>query len=214
MTNKNLIVTTLYPDGAETYHSTNDGRAGSEIRDASCISASEPLAPLDYKFKLLWLEGDDHVHVMFDLHCKYGPHQMMELLAETLNVVRSKGGPSSSKPCLAGAIPVPPLRITTLDISMEIDSDSRDGSDGDYMGDTNFPSDSFDEVHHFHTLNLDAMREEQRDGFGGGGKDYINLDGGEEFMVGHRFSNKKVVHLEVKNYNIRRAAEYKVFESN
>ncbi|MED6197247.1 hypothetical protein PIB30_054931 [Stylosanthes scabra] len=61
------------------------------------------LPPLDYKFKLFWLEGEDHV-------C----------------------GPSSSRPCTAGVILAPPLQIATPDVSMEIDSDSGDGSDGDY----------------------------------------------------------------------------------
>ncbi|MED6142539.1 hypothetical protein PIB30_114773, partial [Stylosanthes scabra] len=46
------------------------------------------------------------------------------------------------------------------------------------------------------------------------GDDYVNLDGGEEFRVGHRFSCRKAVHMAVKNYNIRRAAEYTVLESD
>ncbi|MED6220006.1 hypothetical protein PIB30_041020 [Stylosanthes scabra] len=42
----------------------------------------------------------------------------------------------------------------------------------------------------FHTLHLDAMAEDPRDGFGGGGKNY-NPDKGKKFRVGHRFSSQK-----------------------
>ncbi|MED6154491.1 hypothetical protein PIB30_113068, partial [Stylosanthes scabra] len=52
----------------------------------------------------------------------------------------------------------------------------------------------------------------QREGFGGGGEDY-DLDGGSEFQIGHRFSTREAVHMAVKNYNIRRASEYRVVES-
>ncbi|MED6211221.1 hypothetical protein PIB30_071651, partial [Stylosanthes scabra] len=65
---------------------------------------------------------------------------------------------------------------------------------------------------HFHTLNLDEMTEVQREGFGGGGEDY-DLDGGSEFQIGHRFSTREAVHMAVKNYNIRRASEYRMVES-
>ncbi|MED6157169.1 hypothetical protein PIB30_020836 [Stylosanthes scabra] len=66
---------------------------------------------------------------------------------------------------------------------------------------------------HFHTLHLEDMDEEPMEGSGGGG-DYYDLDGGEEFRVGHRFSKREAVHLGVKNYNIRRASEYRVVESD
>ncbi|MED6227667.1 hypothetical protein PIB30_116031, partial [Stylosanthes scabra] len=58
------------------------------------------------------------------------------------------------------------------------------------------------------------MEEEPREGHGGRGDEYVNLDGGEEFRVGHRFSCREAVQMAVKNYNIRRAAEYKVLESD
>ncbi|MED6203810.1 hypothetical protein PIB30_003101 [Stylosanthes scabra] len=51
------------------------------------------------------------------------------------------------------------------------------------------------------------------EGFGGGG-DYYDVDRGEEFRVGHRFSKREAVHLGVKNYNIRRASKYRVVESD
>ncbi|MED6223023.1 hypothetical protein PIB30_069995 [Stylosanthes scabra] len=66
---------------------------------------------------------------------------------------------------------------------------------------------------HFHTLSLDEMTKVQREGFGGGGEDY-GLDGGSEFQIGHRFSTREAVHMAVKNYNIRRASEYRMVESD
>ncbi|MED6149329.1 hypothetical protein PIB30_061321 [Stylosanthes scabra] len=181
------------------------------------------LLPLEYKFKLFWLEGDDHVHAMFDLHHKYEPRQVMKLLAETRNVCRYESGPSSSGSGRVGAIPAPPL--ATPEVSMELDSESGDGSDEYFLSETDDSSDSseaaryvakthqvhrfllpapaaipelFDVSSHFHTLHLDAMQEEPIEGFGGG-HDYINLDGGSEFMVGHRFSSQKAMHMAVKN---------------
>ncbi|MED6114988.1 hypothetical protein PIB30_085830 [Stylosanthes scabra] len=71
------------------------------------------------------------------------------------------------------------------------------------------------------TANVDAAGpssssgagpEVQREGFGGGGE-YYDLDGGSEFQIGHRFSTREAVHMAVKNYNIRRASEYRVVES-
>ncbi|MED6209646.1 hypothetical protein PIB30_056732 [Stylosanthes scabra] len=35
-----------------------------------------------------------------------------------------------------------------------------------------------------------------------------------EFRVGHQFSTREAVHMAVKNYNIRRASEYRVVESD
>ncbi|MED6220803.1 hypothetical protein PIB30_048395 [Stylosanthes scabra] len=57
------------------------------------------------------------------------------------------------------------------------------------------------------------MGEEPREGFGGGGDDY-DVDGGQEFRVGHPFNTREAVQLAMKNYNIKRAFEYKVVESD
>ncbi|MED6195097.1 hypothetical protein PIB30_034837 [Stylosanthes scabra] len=190
------------------------------------------LPPLEYKFKIFWVEGDVHVRAMFELHQRYDPRQVMELLVETRDAIHSEA-------CQVGAIAPPLQRIATPDVSMDMDSGSDDGSDGDYLGESEESTDSFDEAEyveesqvgrmfllpapaaipdlasvssHFHMLNLDAMQEEPREAHGGGGNDYLNLDDGEEFRVGHRFSCREAVHMAVKNYNIQRAAEYRVKE--
>ncbi|MED6184408.1 hypothetical protein PIB30_047224 [Stylosanthes scabra] len=68
---------------------------------------------------------------MFDLHHRYKPRQVIELLAEMRNVGRSESGPSSSRPFPAGAIVKPPLQIATVEVSMKLDSNSDEGSNRD-----------------------------------------------------------------------------------
>ncbi|MED6146208.1 hypothetical protein PIB30_032474 [Stylosanthes scabra] len=104
------------------------------------------LPPLEYKFKIFWLEGDVHLRAMFELHRRYGPRQVMELLFETRDMVRSEAGPSSAQAAPAGPIAPAPIRIATPDVSVDIDSSSEEGSDGDYQEETDESSDSFDEA--------------------------------------------------------------------
>ncbi|MED6205441.1 hypothetical protein PIB30_017666 [Stylosanthes scabra] len=173
------------------------------------------LPPLKYKFKIFWVEGDVHVQAMFDLHRQYDPRQVMELLFETRDVIRSEAGPSGTWAGPMGAIVVPPLRIATPDVFDEADfvDETQVGRRFLLPAPAAIP-DLASVSSHFHTLNLDAMQEEPREVHGGGGNDYLNLDGGEEFRIGHRFSCRGVVHMAVKNYNIRRALEYRVRESD
>ncbi|MED6112446.1 hypothetical protein PIB30_061829 [Stylosanthes scabra] len=186
---------------------------------------------LEYKFKIFWLKGDVHVRAMFDLHRRYGPRQVMELLFETRDMIRSEAGPLCARAAPVGPIAAATLRIATPDVSVDMDSSSGEGSDGEYLGETDESSDSFNKADfvdetqvgqrvllpapaaipdlasvssHFHTLNLDAMEEEPREG----------QDGGEEFRVRHRFSCKEAVQMAVKNYNIRSAVDYRVLESD
>ncbi|MED6219957.1 hypothetical protein PIB30_040583 [Stylosanthes scabra] len=123
---------------------------------------------------------------------------------------------------------------------MQLEMNSDEGSDEEFVGDTNdstkssygtefvpesqcrrdflLPApalipDLSSVSSHFHTLHLHDMREEPMEGFGGGGDDY-DVAGGEEFRVGHCFNTREAVQMAVKNYSIRRAAEYRVVESN
>ncbi|MED6184411.1 hypothetical protein PIB30_047228 [Stylosanthes scabra] len=80
------------------------------------------LPPLEYKFKIFWLEGDVHVRAMFELHRRYGPRQVMELLFETRDMVRSEACPSSAQAVPVGPIAAAPLRIATPDVSVNMDS--------------------------------------------------------------------------------------------
>ncbi|MED6150281.1 hypothetical protein PIB30_070908 [Stylosanthes scabra] len=104
------------------------------------------LPPLEYKFKIFWVEGDVHARAMFELHRRYGPRQVMELLFETRDMIRSEAGPSCAWAGPVGAIAAAPLRIATPDVSIDMDSGSGDGSDREYLGETEESSDSFDEA--------------------------------------------------------------------
>ncbi|MED6223203.1 hypothetical protein PIB30_071710 [Stylosanthes scabra] len=103
------------------------------------------LPPLEYKFKIFWLEGDVHVRAMFELHRRYGPRQVMELLFETRDPVDAEAGPSCARAAPVGPIAAAPLRIATSDVSADMDSSSEEGSDGEYQGETEESSNSFDQ---------------------------------------------------------------------
>ncbi|MED6159204.1 hypothetical protein PIB30_040141 [Stylosanthes scabra] len=177
--------------------------------------------PNQFKFRIFWVDGDVHVRGMFDLHHRYGPREVMELLTEMQTVDADVGGPSSSAGGPADVIPCSPIHCTPPGAAMQLEMNSNEGSDEDFVGDTDDSTESLDALaripdlssvsSHFHTLHLDDMREEPMEGFGGGGDDY-DVAGGEEFKVGHRFSTREAVQMAVKNNCIRRAAEYKVVE--
>ncbi|MED6211766.1 hypothetical protein PIB30_076738 [Stylosanthes scabra] len=38
--------------------------------------------PNQFKFKIFWVDSDAHVRAMFELHRRYGPREVMELLTE------------------------------------------------------------------------------------------------------------------------------------
>ncbi|MED6212788.1 hypothetical protein PIB30_086878 [Stylosanthes scabra] len=152
------------------------------------------LPPLEYKFKIFWLEGDVHVRAMFDLHRRYGPRQVMELLFETRDMIRSEVGPSCARAAPVGPIATAPLRIATPDVSVDMDSSSREGSDREYLGETDESSDSFDEA--------DFVDETQV---------------GQRFLLpapaaipdlasvsSHFHTCREALQMAVKNYNIRR----------
>ncbi|MED6141195.1 hypothetical protein PIB30_100868 [Stylosanthes scabra] len=102
------------------------------------------LPPLEYKFKIFWLEGDVHVWAMFELHRRYGPLQVMELLFETRDLVHAEASSSCARAAPVGPIAAAPLRIATPDVSVDMDSSSEEGSNGEYQGETEESSDSFD----------------------------------------------------------------------
>ncbi|MED6204509.1 hypothetical protein PIB30_009784 [Stylosanthes scabra] len=112
ISNLNLIVGTLYPDGElkkdvdgigfacpnpilcyiqrvdtpdelKNFILGTMGAVGRKYMRRIAYRLLDILPPLEYKFKLFWLEGDVHVRAMFDLNHMYDPFQVMELLVET-----------------------------------------------------------------------------------------------------------------------------------
>ncbi|RYR34789.1 hypothetical protein Ahy_A10g049818 [Arachis hypogaea] len=99
--------------------------------------------------KLLWLEADQHVKLMFDVHARLMPQHVMNGMLQFVKWVVVVGHPLRS------------------------------------------PNDPF---------NPDDKKN-------------YNMDGGVEFWVGHRFRNKDVGLMAVKNYTIRRNMKYRVLET-
>ncbi|MED6140829.1 hypothetical protein PIB30_097171 [Stylosanthes scabra] len=165
--------------------------------------------PNQFKFKIFWVDSDAHVRAMFELHRLYGSREVMELLTEMEIVNVDAVGPSSSSRGGPGAIIAAPIRIATsegvrgvMTILTKTLSATRMSQAKALMA-----------QNLSRNLRRGRMTEVQREGFGGGGEDY-DLDGGSEFQIRHRFSTREAVHMAVKNYNIRRASEYRVVESD
>ncbi|MED6176515.1 hypothetical protein PIB30_088972 [Stylosanthes scabra] len=170
---------------------------------------------------------------MFELHHWYGTRKVMELLTEIQTVHGDAGGSTSSSRGGPGAILASSIHFATPEMSDEESDedfvsnmdDSSEGSDSSYFVPESQMRRGFllpapalipelsSVGSHFHTLHLDDIEGEPREGFGGGGEDY-DIDGGAEFRVRHRFSTREAVHMGVNNYNIRRASEYRMVDSD
>ncbi|RYQ88807.1 hypothetical protein Ahy_B09g095786 isoform A [Arachis hypogaea] len=177
------------------------------------------LAPMGngvFRFRLFRLHGDEHVRLMFDIHRRIMCEQDDRPLAP---------------PPIHVAIPEHEAKEgkEESDADYVADSGDRESSDGgdedEFVPETPagaVPRHVLPPPHpisalsvvpsHYHSLDLDAMHERIpiSDTCG---VDY-NLDGGVEFRVGHRFRSREAVLQGVKNYSIRRSAEYRVIESD
>ncbi|RYR78659.1 hypothetical protein Ahy_A01g003502 isoform B [Arachis hypogaea] len=160
---------------------------------------------------------------MFDIHGRIMCEHVMELSTEDDRPLTS-----------------PPIHVAILEHEVE---EGEEESDEDYVADSvdNESSDGGDEnefvpetparvvprhvlppphpipalsamASHYHSLYLEAMHERNpiSDTCG---VDY-NLDGSVEFWVGQRFRSREAVLQGVKNYSIRRSAEYRVIKSD
>ncbi|MED6194831.1 hypothetical protein PIB30_032145 [Stylosanthes scabra] len=123
MSHSNLVVGTLYPDGEMKTGADGIGFACPNpilcyiqrvdtldelknfiLRTMGAVGRKHVrriayrllniLPPLEYKFKIFWVEGDVHVRALFELHQRYDPRQVIEPLVETRDAIRSEAGPS------------------------------------------------------------------------------------------------------------------------
>ncbi|MED6142654.1 hypothetical protein PIB30_115903, partial [Stylosanthes scabra] len=74
---------------------------------------------------------------MFELHRRYGPREVMELLTEMETANVDAAGPSGSSGAGPGAMIAAPMRTATSE-------GSEDDSDEDYVGNTDESSESSD----------------------------------------------------------------------
>ncbi|RYQ81246.1 hypothetical protein Ahy_Scaffold1g107226 [Arachis hypogaea] len=97
----------------------------------------------------------------------------------------------------------------------EIPDDGDEEEEMNYYGETQIVltqptiSRPYNRPDHFSQLNLDTMTSDWSFTQGGPEEDQSN-----EFEAGHQFQNKEEVMLVVKIYSIKRAAEYKIVESD
>ncbi|MED6220804.1 hypothetical protein PIB30_048396 [Stylosanthes scabra] len=100
--------------------------------------------PNQFKFKIFWFEGDEHVGGMFDLHSRYETQEVMELLTEMQTVDVDVGGPSSSVGGAAGVIPCSPIHFTAPEASIQLELNSDKDFDEDFACDMEDSSESSD----------------------------------------------------------------------
>ncbi|MED6191790.1 hypothetical protein PIB30_003591 [Stylosanthes scabra] len=100
--------------------------------------------PNQFKYKIFWVEGDQHVRGMFELHRKYGPGQIMELLAETQTVSSEAGGSSSLAVGGTDVIPCSPIHVAAPEAAMQLERNCEEDSDEDFVGDDDDTSESSD----------------------------------------------------------------------
>ncbi|RYR47241.1 hypothetical protein Ahy_A07g033196 [Arachis hypogaea] len=176
---------------------------------------------------------------MFDIYGRIMVEQVMELSAEvghsgrggSVHLTYVQDDRPLAPPLIHIAIPVDEAEEGEEEsdddyVVDSVDSDSSDGDDEDgFFPETpgqTVPHHVLPPPHpipalsavpgHYYSLDLDAMHE--RTLFPDTGEEEYNLDGGVEFRVGHRFKSREAVLQGMKNYSIRRSAEYRVIESD
>ncbi|MED6142903.1 hypothetical protein PIB30_001670 [Stylosanthes scabra] len=156
------------------------------------------------------------------MHRRIMQDKFMEFLADVRNV----GGSSGFRPYQLPAAPAP-INIIPPDYNSEEDSDYDDESSGHSTDEDELvpntptaggsrlvlsapkPIPALTDVPSlFQQLEID-VRHVEDPSMESVAVEY-NMDGGVEFTVGHRMPNRKIVLTAVKNYSIRRNAEYKV----
>ncbi|MED6187519.1 hypothetical protein PIB30_077207, partial [Stylosanthes scabra] len=75
--------------------------------------------PNQFKFKIFWVEGDEYVCALFELHRRYGIREVMELLTEMQTMRGDDGGSASSSQGSPGAVLASPIHFATSEVSDE-----------------------------------------------------------------------------------------------
>ncbi|QHN83255.1 uncharacterized protein DS421_20g703140 [Arachis hypogaea] len=211
-------------DALKTIMLSNMGEVGTKEVGRIAYKFLYALPNGGFTNQLFWIDGDQHVRVMFDVHARLMPQHVMELYAVVHDVVVGDG-PSLSAP------EVVPLEATLIHYVQPHDSVDDSDSEGDftYVARSGSSTDTVSEDEfvpetpdgsigrfllplplaiprlsdvpsHYQMLNLDAMHSDNLLN-AGDGEDY-NTDGMVEFRIGHRFSDREAVLMAVKNYDI------------
>ncbi|MED6126320.1 hypothetical protein PIB30_077345 [Stylosanthes scabra] len=90
--------------------------------------------------------GRDSVEFDFGLQRRYGPREVMELLTKMQTVDANVGGPSSSVRGPADVIPCSLIHFAAPGAAMQLELNSDEGSDEDFVSDTDDSSESSDDT--------------------------------------------------------------------
>ncbi|XP_015950461.1 uncharacterized protein LOC107475345 [Arachis duranensis] len=177
-----------------------------------------------FAYQKMQIKSDQHVSMMFSYHRSIGSIYSLELCLNLQDI----GGSSSSSNNVEGvrnrgAADFVPAQDTNTSDEDEIEDFSGDEAEvvpetqplhGDPVPPTRVEPEgggvSSSTPAHYLFLNLGAMHSSNAE-------DRLSsypLSGEMELEIGLKFLNRKTAMLAVKNYNIRRSAEYKVVESD
>ncbi|MED6169467.1 hypothetical protein PIB30_021599 [Stylosanthes scabra] len=121
-------------------HNMGLGAVGTSLVRRVAYRLLNVFPPNPFKFKIFWVDSDEQVHALFDLHRRYGTREVMELLTEMLSMPEVAGGSSSSN----GVIPCSPIHCPGPKVPMPTDGNSREDSDEEFVPDIEESSESSD----------------------------------------------------------------------
>ncbi|MED6145201.1 hypothetical protein PIB30_022974 [Stylosanthes scabra] len=98
--------------------------------------------PDPFKFKIFWVDSDEHVRALFDLHRRYWTREVMKLLTEMQSMPEVVGGSSS----LNGVIPCSLIHCPEPEVPMPMDGNSGEDSDEEFVPDIEESSESSDDL--------------------------------------------------------------------
>ncbi|QHO01168.1 uncharacterized protein DS421_13g412700 [Arachis hypogaea] len=189
-------------DALKTVMLSNMGGVGTKEVGRVAYRFLYALSNSGFTNRLFWIDGDQHVRVMFDVHARLMPQHVMELYAVVRDVV-VRGGSSPLAPEVV-SLEATPIHYTQPHDSAD-DSDSEGNStnvaesrlSSDTVSEDEFvpetPSGSIDVELGCNALGQSFER------WGHGGLQHGWWGG---ISIGHRFSKREAVLMAVKNYNI------------
>ncbi|MED6210791.1 hypothetical protein PIB30_067448 [Stylosanthes scabra] len=184
------------------------------------------------EYRPSWISENSHVWMTFEVHKRVMEGKVIEFYVE----VRYIGCSSSFCSFVPPTAVAPSMLLALEDVAMCV---YNSGDDSDYEDESSYASTEEDEEvsntptvggprlilptslpipnladvpSYFQQLDIDERYVEDPT-MESVAVEY-NTDGGAEFMVGHRMRNRDTVLMAVKNYIIRRNAEYRVVESD
>ncbi|MED6203536.1 hypothetical protein PIB30_000624 [Stylosanthes scabra] len=118
-----------YPRGAKISYNAQHGTVGcwNGVSETIAYRFLHIFPPDQFEFKIFWVDSDEHVRALFDLHRRHETREVMEVLTEMQRIPDVAGGSSSSN----GVIPCSPIHCPAPEVPMLMDTNSGEDSDID-----------------------------------------------------------------------------------